>query len=215
MVVPFYIASSSVGRFQLFYTGEVSLIRKQYEDESMCDAQGTSNSHNWANCVAVDYKEEILFQASSWRALVFGVMETHWKLLRRALPGPASGSKCSFPSAYHSPPHAFPFLGIHSSTILVPFWDHQWKDQDPTEILICLQVHPLPLDFFNHSFIRHGPKSYSHCRWVPYSSEVSDSKEWGSFMQHHSQDQSLLEDMSLDTSPLVLFLFRVQTKITF
>lgn len=83
MVVPFYIASSSVG---MFYMGEVSLIREQDEDESMCDAQGTSNSPSWANWVVVDYKEEILFQASSCRALLFGVIETHWKLLRRGLP---------------------------------------------------------------------------------------------------------------------------------
>ena len=93
----------------------------------------------------------------SYWEYTFRVMETLCGLLRRGLHGLASVSAVlwSFPSSYYSLSHAVPFLRLHPSTALVPSWYHLWKDQDLTEMLPCLQVHPSPLSFFSHSFIIH------------------------------------------------------------
>lgn len=146
------------------------LIRKQYKDESICDAQGTSNSPSWASWVMVGHKADIFRQLIGG----FGIWHVHssWRKFTESswggVPCLASGSEhCSFPSAYYSLPHAVPSLRIHSSTVLVPFWYHLWKDQDPAEMFTCLQVHPSPLNFFNHSFTHHGLKSQGHCWGVP------------------------------------------------
>lgn len=55
-------------------------------------------------------------------------------------------------------------------------------------------------------YFTHGPELQSHYRWVPYSPEVFDERQWGLFMQHHPQDQFLSQYISSHFSFSLIFM---------
>lgn len=123
---------------------------------------------------------------------------------------------CSFPSLYHSFPNAVPFLRIYYLLSWYQLGTIYGKGQDPAEMLPFFTFIPCPWVSATILLLStHGPGSRSRYRWGPFLSQVSWTAEWSSFMQYHPQDQPLLEDISLDTSLWVLFLYKDQTEITF
>lgn len=81
-----------------------------------------------------------------------------------------------FHAIYHFLPHAVLFLRIYhlqSCTSLVPSMGRSRPNWNVTFV----QVHPLLLNFFNHSLsFTRGPESQSHYRWVPSTSQASDGR---------------------------------------
>lgn len=161
-VVPFYIASSSVWKFQLFYMGEFSLIREQCEDESMCHIRGTLKSPNcrseWISWVTVATRQKFylrLANGSLWHlecSRCRKLTDSSWEgdcvvcglclwMFRAVSHLYTILSLMLFPSSE--------YIIYCLGTSLVPSMERPRPNWNVT----FFQVHPWPLSFYNHSFV--------------------------------------------------------------
>lgn len=152
--------SSSCSIWESF-PGEGNNVRMK-----LCDVQGASKSpkgrRNWASWVLGQVTGTSFILSQNLEGFgVWSIYSRRWKLIEEGSWGGLDmvwylslDVPFSFPSLYCSLPHTVPFLSTYPSTVLVLSWHHVWKDQDPTEMLPCLQVRPSPLSF-NPPFVLH------------------------------------------------------------
>lgn len=191
--------------------GKVFLDKRNSTRMKIFHVPSTQNSPNsrmnWASWVIGSGTDRNFTLASSERALVFRVYVAEDGNVSKALKEDFTESGLCL-CTFHVVSHLYTVLSltpVHSlECIHLLSWYHLWPRPNWNATLSSSSS--LTLSLTIPLYFTHGPESHSHYRWVPYSPEIFDEREWGLFMQHHPQDQFLSQYISRHFSFSLIFI---------